>query len=217
MRRESSLDSTWPSPAEARRDACEEEDNMRSRAWLVVAGLALLVFSLLRGAAAAAPPDKAHTGNSELDRVIQGYKIAPVPLIRKGRDKTLLGLGSYIVNAQAACNDCHTNPPFAPGGDPFKGEPKKINVAGYLAGGRVFPTEDGGTVTSANITPDEDGKPAGLTFDEYRQLIRSGHDPDEPDELLQVMPWPVFQDMNDRDIRAIYEYLRSIPSLGEHD
>jgi hypothetical protein len=32
-------------------------------------------------------------------------------------------------------------------------------------------------------------------------------------DLLQVMPWPVFQDLNDRDLRAIYEYLRAIPSL----
>ncbi len=196
---------------------------MRAKAWLVAAASVVLVFALL-GISAAAPHGddegsaaavaaKVRTGDPELDRIIQGYNIAPVPLIKKGRDKNLLGLGSYIVNAQAACNDCHTNPPFAPGGNPFKGEPKRINVAGYLAGGTVFPTEDGGTVTSANITPNDEGLPAGLTFQEYRQLIRTGHDPDDPDEILQVMPWPVFQDMNDHDIRAIYEYLRSIPSI----
>ena len=78
-----------------------------------------------------------------------------------------------------------------------------------MAGGNQF-----GPFVSANITPDENGLPAGLTFAEYRELIRTGHDPEEPDEILQVMPWPVFQDMNDRDIRAIYEYLRSIPSIG---
>ena len=185
---------------------------MRARAWLVATAAAVLVFAVLE-ARAAAPSANARTGNPELDRVIRGYQIAPVPLIKHGRDKNLLGLGSYIVNAQAACNDCHTNPPYAPGGNPFRGEPKQINVAGYLAGGRVFPTEHGGTVTSANITPNDEGLPAGLTFQEYRQLIRTGHDPDDPDEILQVMPWPVFQDMNDRDIRAIYEYLRSIPSI----
>ena len=27
------------------------------------------------------------------------------------------------------------------------------------------------------------------------------------------MPWPVYQDLTDRDLRAIYEYLRTIPSL----
>lgn len=26
------------------------------------------------------------------------------------------------------------------------------------------------------------------------------------------MPWPVFQSMTDRDLRAIYEYLSAIPS-----
>ena len=37
--------------------------------------------------------------------------------------------------------------------------------------------------------------------------------PSEEGDLLQVMPWPVYQDMIDRDLRAIYEYLRAIPSL----
>jgi hypothetical protein len=30
-------------------------------------------------------------------------------------------------------------------------------------------------------------------------------------DLLQVMPWPIFQDMTDHDLRAIYEYLKAIP------
>jgi len=78
-----------------------------------------------------------------------------------------------------------------------------------LAGGRVF-----GPFVSANITPDHTGKPAGLAFDEFRDLLRMGHDPDDPPGvLLQVMPWPVYGDMTDRDLRAIYEYLRAIPSL----
>ena len=66
---------------------------------------------------------------------------------------------------------------------------------------------------SANITPDADGLPAGLTLAEFRNVLRTGHDPDVPGRLLQVMPWPVYQSMSDRDIRAIYEYLRSIPHI----
>ena len=30
--------------------------------------------------------------------------------------------------------------------------------------------------------------------------------------LLQVMPWPIYRHMSDRELRAIYEYLRAIPS-----
>jgi hypothetical protein len=32
--------------------------------------------------------------------------------------------------------------------------------------------------------------------------------------LLQVMPWPVYGQMSDREIAAIYEYLSAIPCLG---
>lgn len=38
--------------------------------------------------------------------------------------------------------------------------------------------------------------------------------PSEENDLLQVMPWPVFRHMTDREHRAIYEYLRAIPCLG---
>src|SRR4051812_32919905 len=67
-------------------------------------------------------------------RIQRGYDLAPVPLNTKGLNPALVGVGSYIVNAQGACNDCHTNPSFAEHGDPFAGEAEKINAAGYLAG-----------------------------------------------------------------------------------
>ena len=82
----------------------------------------------------------------------------------------------------------------------------QINATNYLAGGVPF-----GPIISANITPDANGKPAGLDFEEYLELIRTGHDPDDPDEILQVMPWPIFRNMTDHDILAIYTYLSSIP------
>jgi hypothetical protein len=152
------------------------------------------------------------SGDLEADRIVRGYQIAPVHLNLKGRDRTMVGLGSYIVNAQAACNDCHTNPPFADGGDPFQGQPEHINTAGYLAGGVEF-----GPFTSRNITPFEDGKPAGLTFQQFKQVMRTGHDPDQEhpqiSPLLQVMPWPIYRHMTDRDLKAIYEYLSAIPAI----
>ena len=33
-------------------------------------------------------------------------------------------------------------------------------------------------------------------------------------DLLQVMPWPEFQDMTDHDLRAIYEYLKAVPCIA---
>jgi hypothetical protein len=152
----------------------------------------------------------ASTGNVELDRILKGFKIAPVPLDTKGKDKNLVGLGSYIVNAQGACNDCHTEHPYADGGDPYLGQPKQVNPEGYLAGGQAF-----GPFITRNLTPRGNGLPEGYTFAQFKEVLRTGHDLKHvpPEDLLQVMPWPIYGDMTDHDLRAIYEYLRSIPSL----
>ena len=159
---------------------------------------------------------------AELARIIRGYQIAPVPLDLKGKNIVLVGLGSYIVNAAGGCNDCHTSPPYSAGGDPFAGEEKAVNAARYLAGGTPFgPPGDPNTPVSRNLTPRSNGLPANLTWDQFRQTITTGvdlknrppHVPSADKDLLQVMPWPVYQDLSDRDLRAIYEYLRSIPSL----
>lgn len=32
-------------------------------------------------------------------------------------------------------------------------------------------------------------------------------------DLLQVMPWPVYGEMLESDLRAVYEFLRAIPPL----
>ncbi|MEA2691777.1 MAG: hypothetical protein QOJ16_1164 [Acidobacteriota bacterium] len=158
-------------------------------------------------AAAAATP----APDTEAARIFRGYQINPVPLRLRGLDRDLVGLGSYIVNAQAACNDCHTNPPYAPGGDPYKGQPKKVNAAHFLAGGQKF-----GPFTSRNITPEgAKGLPAGLTFPQFKQVMRTGIDPENEHPqlgpLLQVMPWPVYGNMSDRDLLAVYQYLQAIP------
>jgi hypothetical protein len=71
-------------------------------------------------------------------RIRIGFKIAPVKLNLRGKNRAQVGLGSYIVNAQAGCSDCHTYPSFAAGGDPFFGQPEVINTAQYLTGGRQF-------------------------------------------------------------------------------
>ena len=143
-------------------------------------------------------------------RVAVGYRINPVELKLRGKNRFLVGLGSYLVNATGGCNDCHTHPSFAEGGNPFLGETEIINTAQFLAGGRQF----GPTITSANITPDENGRPAGLTFEEFEHLLRTGRE--EDGEILQVMPWNVYGKMTRFDLRAIYEYLSAIPSLPDN-
>lgn len=174
-----------------------------------------LAALMCAGASRADTPNRGdgqEDGNSNSDsRVRIGLEISPVPLDLQGKNRALVGLGSYLVNAAGGCNDCHTHPSYLPGGDPFQGENEIINAEQYLTGGRQF-----GPFTSANLTPDENGRPAGLTFEEFEHLIRTGEDPDEPGTLLQVMPWPVYSHLAERDLRAIYEFLRSIPSRPDN-
>jgi hypothetical protein len=147
-----------------------------------------------------------------------GLRICPVKLNLKDKDPELVGLGSYIVNAQGGCNDCHTCPSYRPGHNPFPAPfgvsgDGEINSANYLAGGIAFGPPPPIGVISKNLTPDSTGKPAGLTLEQFQIALRTGHDPLDPKfGLLAVMPWPAFRHMTGHDLDAIYAYLSAIPS-----
>src|SRR5262245_36469090 len=143
-------------------------------------------------------------------RIQRGADVAPVPLNMKGLNPALVREGSYIVNAQGGCNDCHTVPSYAPGGNPFMGQPEEVNAPCYLAGGAVF-----GPFVSRNITPRENGLPANRTLAEFKEIMHTGKDfRMDATPILQVMPWPVYGKMSDRELEAVYEYLRAIPMIN---
>jgi len=160
------------------------------------------------------PAASADNGGGDESKIKQGFAIAPVDLDLKGKNRALVGLGSYIVNAQGGCNDCHTWPNYEAGGDPYQGQKEQINRAGYLGGGRLF----FGPVISRNLTPDASGRPlGGATLAEFVAIMRTGVDADHAHPqlgpFLQVMPWPVYRNMTDRDLAAIYTYLSAIPCV----
>jgi hypothetical protein len=177
---------------------------------LLTAGLVCVVIFF---AAVLVPKIPAQPVPNDESQVKQGLAIAPVHLDLQGKNRALVGMGSYLVNAVSECNDCHTRPYYDLGHNPFKGQPERINSQNYLTGGNQF-----GPFTSANLTPDANGLPAGLTLDEFVHLLRTGETDDHPalGPVLQVMPWPTFRKMTDRDLRAIYEFLRAIPSRPDN-
>jgi hypothetical protein len=147
-----------------------------------------------------------------------------------------------LVNVVGDCNGCHTSggPPnfdYAAGYNPYFGQPKKVDPSVYLSGGQDFgpvgsPTNPGPDIIARNLTPDKTGKAAGgHTLKEFITIIRTGKDFDNlhptctlgvtincipspvDGALLQIMPWPTFQNMTDHDLTAIYEYLSSIPCI----
>lgn len=188
---------------------------------------------------------KADDGDDEGEeaKIRRGFQVAPVPLNLYGKDRDLVGLGSYIVNAQIDCNGCHSQDPsteFSSGGNPcllppfFTGR-KQVNPATYLGGGRDFgPLIPGSAhIICRNLTPDKTGRPeGGRTFEEFREILRTGVDLDHlhptcsgapnancipapfDGNLLQIMLWPAFQDMTNHDVRAIYKYLSAIPCIA---
>lgn len=207
-------------------------------------GVTLACVTLaITGMLFSSPRGKAEDEGDRSDsRIEKGLEIAPVHLNLAGKNRALVGLGSYIVNGQADCNGCHSaGPPteFARGGNPYFNQPEVVNPATYLGGGRDFgelappPGIGSAHIISRNLTPTpKTGLPEGdHTFEEFLTILRTGKDFDHlhptctgapnpgcvpkpfDGDLLQIMPWPIQQHMTDHDIRAIYEYLRAIPCV----
>jgi hypothetical protein len=141
------------------------------------------------------------------------------------------------------CHTASPATEYLPTGNPYLRSPpdgpflraKRINPATYLGGGQdfgVFPSPNGDVhIVSRNLTPDKTGLPeGGRTLPEFIQIMRTGVDLDHAHpncptnapqcllppfngDVLQVMPWPAFQNMTDRQLGAIYMYLSAVPCL----
>jgi hypothetical protein len=205
-----------------------------------VTALAAIVMA---GYSLSAPRVKADDWGGDAWRVQRGFAIAPVNLNVKGKDLALVGLGSYLVNAVADCNGCHTSSPaneYTGNGNPYLLPPifagkTIVNPAVYLGGGQDFGNLGAGAdIVSRNLTPDKTGLPVGgETFSQFLTIIRTGVDMDQQHpnncsatittncvpfpfnpNLLQIMPWPTFMNMSDGDLLAIYTYLSTIPCVA---
>jgi hypothetical protein len=189
---------------------------------------ATIAIGVLVGMVVGSKPVRADDDNGD-SRIARGFEIAPVPLNLVRKNRALVGLGSYLVNGVSGCNGCHSAGPqteFTPTGNPYFLSPPfsgqtTVNRDTYLGGGRIFPPLN---IVSRNLTPDKTGLAiGGDTFEEFRNTIRTGVDPDNlhpvlpaplNGALLQIMPWPTFQNMDDHDLRAMYEYLSAIPCIA---
>jgi Cytochrome c len=103
--------------------------------------------------------------------------------------------GEYLTRL-IGCQDCHT--PVGKDHNPISGM--------EFGGGSVF-EGPWGTVASANLTPDPSGIPY---FDQalFIRTIHTGYVGSRP--LKPIMPWPVFRNMTDGDLSAIFAYLKTV-------
>jgi hypothetical protein len=135
-----------------------------------------------------------HSDDPDRDLAAIGLRIAPDFINTNGKNLTLVGLGSFIVHAQADCNGCHGSDPaneFLPKNNPYfrppNNAPVKFNQATYLNGGQNFgPVGPGITngvvgagpdIITRNLTPDHTGSPeGGNDLQTFMTIIRTGHD-----------------------------------------
>jgi hypothetical protein len=137
---------------------------------------------------------RAHANDDDSDTRIEiGFKIAPVPLNLEGKDRDMVGLGSYLVNAIGDCNGCHSSGsaplgiyPYVTGNNPYFSQPEKIDPTVYLSGGASFGTVgtptgpnnySGPAIIARNLTPDKTGRAeGGHTLAEFKRMLRHGKD-----------------------------------------
>ena len=144
------------------------------------------------------------------------------------QDTTAVERGEYLVTAMG-CHDCHTPAKMGPNGP----EPDMaVMLSGHHAGplpqppalsgpwiGVVSATFTGwagpwGISYTANLTPDNDTGLGTWTEQQFVDTIRNGRRQGRGRELLPPMPWPMYRNMTDEDLKAIFAYLRTIPAVS---
>jgi hypothetical protein len=139
---------------------------------------------------------------------------------------SLVKRGSYLVNA-IGCDDCHSPKIFTPTGfeidmeHRFSGHPGgsksgKANTGvmkdGYMLFAMDLTSAVGpwGQSYSANISSDATGI-GNWTEEQFFRALREGKSKGlkESRPLLPPMPWFVYKNMNDTDIKSIFAYLKT--------
>ncbi len=137
--------------------------------------------------------------------------------------------GRYLVTT-SGCHDCHTPWTEGPEGpEPdmtraLSGHPEDLVMppAPQLGDGPWLVSAAGtntawagpwGVSFTANLTPDENTGIGVWTEDIFLNTIRSGRHWGVARPILPPMPWKVYREMTDEDLKSIYAYLRTIPPL----
>jgi len=134
--------------------------------------------------------------------------------------------GKYIVNT-AGCNDCHTPWKMGEKGpEPdltrfLSGHPEKLRMPkldlppGHWAGAPYMTEFQGpwGKTYAMNLTPDANTGIGIWTEDMFIRAIREGRHMGQSRPIMPPMPWTVYRNLNDEDLKSVYAFLRTIPAI----
>lgn len=137
----------------------------------------------------------------------------------KSPNEQRIARGKYLTTI-AACHDCHSpkidakmtlDPARLLSGRPLTTPPPSQGQQEIRASLDLTAwAGPWGNSYAANLTPDpETGLGRRYTEQSFIQTIRTGKKP-EGESLSPPMPWTVYRNMTDEDLRSIYAYLRSL-------
>jgi mono/diheme cytochrome c family protein len=125
--------------------------------------------------------------------LVKAFLVKPVgpsgPVPARVNPDTTAAYGSYVANNIAECGGCHTQRDMA---GAFVGAP-------FAGGGNI----DG--FITPNLTPDPSGRIFSWSQQDFIDRFRKGRlVPGSP------MPWYSFGRMSDEELKAVYQYLKSV-------
>jgi len=192
--------SLWRAHSLARKPHIPKSSRHSAGEVRILAGLAVLLVGIQHKAQA---NDDWFPG-SDQSRILIGFKIAP-PAAAPGTAETR---GSLVWAATwstrwAAANDCHTNPSYAAGGDPFLGRKGGQREA-------LLPCGRSG-VWAVYLAQPDSGRPEwaargadirGVQTDySHRRRFGTSASADQPSAAGDAVA-PTYQEMSDNDLRA---------------
>ena len=136
--------------------------------------------------------------------------------------------GAYLVKIMG-CNDCHTPLKMgAKGPEPdmsrmLSGHPHDMAVppppaltppwtVAIAATNTAF-AGPWGTSFTFNLTPDPETGLGNWTEKMFMDAIRTGKHQGIGRPILPPMPWPMYRNATDDDLKAVFAYLRTIPPV----
>lgn len=161
---------------------------------------------------------------------ILGFATPSVGEEAAGPTDSKVARGKYLVTI-AACHDCHTPLKLGPNGP----EPDMTRMLSGHPESLVMPTAptlpEGpwtssfaatntawsgpwGVSFTANLTPDQETGLGRWTLRNFKDTIRSGRHLGRGRPILPPMPIPMYKQMTDADLEAVFAYLQTIPAIG---
>jgi hypothetical protein len=137
--------------------------------------------------------------------------------------------GRFLVQL-GGCTDCHTPKVMTsrgPADDPKRylaGHPAEVVLPpppvlpegpwNAITAGLTAWSGPWGITYAPNLTPDEHTGLGIWTEDMFVNAIRTGKHMATSRPILPPMPWPVYRNMTDDDLKSVFAYLRTVPGIA---